>query len=424
MLKKRVGINHTISASRRQKCLKIWRLVFPALLGMILVGSSGCTVIFATAGAVVDTIVVTSPLWGPSAFERNKLDRVQRESGLFPDALEGSGAFVANSTIASHDSLHVGVRLFDGSESPRKPGYFSWLSAVPVLPYTRTNSIVKQSRGTVSTQDFLSAGSQGMVVTFPLSRVPERMRPGQDSGEMIPPCRETLENLIRGDLASRSPSSEELADSLWAVHHEKAAFQLTILAQEALEKQFGKQRALFELPDLAGCYSFRGFLGKPPAIVLKDEVAVSLLPNELQIVGRTLGYPEIGRPYVSVSGRVVDMRVEKAQLCYGLTLVGANLLGWLGAPLSSNRLVIKFELMAHQKPGNTLLLLRDYELATPRQVIGVYYGGDFAEDAYRNLHGQIRDSMRDFARELALVAPLRGLTASTSSGTQTAIHKQ
>jgi hypothetical protein len=400
------------------------RLVFLALLGVILLGSSGCTAIFAAAGAVVDSVVITSPLWGPSVFERNKLDRVQRQSSLPPDGLEGPGAFAANSTLSPHDSLHVGVRLFEGAESPREPRYFSWLSAVPVLPYTRTNSIVTQSRATAVTQDYISMGNRGMVVTFPLARIPEPMRPGQDPADMTPPCRETIENLVRGEMASRSPTAEELADSLWAVHRDKAAFQLTFSAQKALENQFGKHKALFEMPELAGCYRFPGFLNKPPAFVLKDDIAITLLPNEFQIVGRTLGYPEIARPHVSVSGRVVDLRIEKSQICYGLTLIGTNLLGWLGAPLSSNRLVIKFHVTAHQKPGNELLLFREYELATPRKVIGIYYGGDFADDAYSNLHAQITDSMRDFARELAILAPLRGLTASIPSGTQTAIHKQ
>lgn len=398
------------------------RLACMASLALVLLGSSGCTAIFAAAGAVVDSVVITSPLWGPSVFERGKLDKAQ--DAPLVSLSDEIKMFASNSTLTSGDSFHVGVRLLDGSESPREPHYFSWLSAVPLLPYTRTDCFVTRSRGTVMTQDYMAYGSRILPVSFPLSRIPERMRPGQDSADMIPPCRETVENLIRGELAARPPSTEDLTVALWAAQSDKTAFQLTHLVYQAMENQFGKGKVLYELPDLTGGYRFPGFSGTPPAMVMGNECLVNLNPFEYQIVGRTLGYPEITKPHVSVSGRIVDLRVEKSQVCYGLTLVGANLLGWLGAPLSSNRLVIKFEVMAHQKPGNFLLLIREYELATERQVVSVYYGGDFAQDANTELAIQIAETMKDFARELAELAPVRGLTASTDAVNQATKQRQ
>jgi hypothetical protein len=151
---------------------------------------------------------------------------------------------------------------------------------------------------------------------------------------------------------------------------------------------------------------------------VKDGDCVAQVPGSHRcVVARTMGYPKADASTVIITGKVKSFRVEVSNISYGVTTIGANLLSLFGLPLSSNRLVLELDVEARRGGDSEPFAVRSMELATQRRSVGIYYGGDFAEDLGRELEDQLAGELARFADslrgELAERSDVAGLPAVT-----------
>lgn len=431
------------------------RLLAAAFLATAWLGSSGCTVLLAAAGAVVDTSVITSPLWGPGMYNRTKLEKVQKDVAL--PGNDGVTVATELSDLTEPDSPIL-IRPLEGPKQDKGDDthYYRWLGMVPFVPYSsRSVPVWKAQSGKIPAEFAGSTGGEAKQIRFPLSRFPEAIRPSEETG-VVGQSRDAAEAILRGELVSFPPTERELTvayynslcssksvlvfsgpetaelakgdpQALCDVLHTKTPYLygVTLFTQDSLQKALPTFRVALQVPRASGYFELDQSAANPSvqptrAIgygIVGDDCIVTVPPTAYRLVGRTDGYPTPAPSQIVVSGQIRSFRLEVSNISYCLTYIGADLLSFLGLPLSSSRLVMELDLRAHRGGDYTPVLERSYTLETERRTTSLYYGGDYAKELNVELMEQASIAIAQFAVDLQpLVTSSGPVAARNDSG--------
>jgi hypothetical protein len=391
---------------------------------------SGCTAVGAavgaTAGAAIDMAIITSPLWGPSVVNSEKLGNVERHTAIGP--VPNPWEHVSSApNPASESTPDVLLRVFQGPESGRdqEPGYYSWWAFLPLVPYANRESIVERAwngetpaENNVEVQGLPSEGAR--EIRIPLDRLPEGLRPSAD-GAISAQTRAAVLDIVRGEIASLTPSPSEYAFAYHDSQGDTFLFRLSAFARDRLAQELGPKKVRLELPAMAGRLALV-MPGKrrdqyPPKpewedreqeetcedVVLSvsgDELVTVVPSTNLRVFAFARGYEPPADGQVVVTGRVATLRLEVSSISYCVTTVGANLLSLLGAPLSNSRIVMTVELEARRGGVAEPLLVKSETVETSYKAIGLYYGGDYAQELSVELADGVSKILAEFAAGL------------------------
>jgi len=421
------------------------------LAAFLAFASTGCTVLIgglgALGGAVIDTALVTSPLWGASALEKSELEKTA--GNLQAARMDERARPESQWALDSQSTPTICVRFLLAPNEPAlcaernslpKPRqrYFSGWDAVPLALYHKSRLDLTRA-WTHSLPMTFTGEPESLVaeVEIPRERLPEGLRPQKrEEMEMATQKRDALTNALNWELRSRSATPEQGALGLWDAGRDSTAFQMTLLAREAIAAELPASQVAVAVPRIAAAIritpSFNSSFNtsgdakkdkkdscadcspdtRLPQPTRTDSKGIlfsfsengylaRVLPGRYSVHGAPNPYGKPASDQVVIEGRLRAAHIKRTRLLYGVTLPLANALALFGAPISSNRVVMEYDLAAWTGGETRIPLLeRTYTIKTDSRWVGIYYGRKIERSLEPQAQKELRAQMRAFAAEL------------------------